>query len=137
MLCVGTVLATAAAAQDRTVYDLAERCGRRAAEIFGREYGPYTRDGTQYSFNYRNHYNPKMNKCFLVLYTHSTNAEMETDGYDLYDVNERRLYGSYHDFRTSGYSVSDPPNVSICGIGSQRCRSLSEWKALISDYMGD
>jgi len=45
-------------------YELQERCGKRAAEVFKREYRPGLK-GEQ--LNYENHYSARLNKCFFLL----------------------------------------------------------------------
>jgi len=58
------------AASNKEDYELQERCGKRAAELFNLEFGngiSNTKEG-QYITDYRNHYSKKLNKCF-VLYT--------------------------------------------------------------------
>jgi hypothetical protein len=51
---------------NKEVYQLQERCGKRAAEVFEREYGSpllNDKDG-QTLLNYENHYSAGLNKCF-------------------------------------------------------------------------
>src|SRR5450759_2885071 len=69
-------------------YELQERCGKRADELFKREYGntgiTNTKDG-QAIAGYKNHYNSKLNKCFVLLtyravsYTHLRAHETRHD----------------------------------------------------------
>src|ERR1700676_2225866 len=90
----------AQADSEKSVYELQERCGRRAAEWFKKEYGDgisNTKDAQVFS-NFRNHYNPLMHKCFLLLISNSishrkdktekiSSTQLETI-YDLNDNNE-------------------------------------------------
>ena len=48
--------------------ELRERCGKRAAEAFAREYSPpvLDTDDEQTLFNYENHHSAGLNKCFFL-----------------------------------------------------------------------
>jgi len=48
---------------NKELYELQERCGKRAAEVFKREYSPAH---GQMTFNYENHYSARLNKCFFI-----------------------------------------------------------------------
>ena len=48
---------------NKQLYELQERCGKRAAEVFKREYSPAH---GQMTFNYENHYSARLNKCFFT-----------------------------------------------------------------------
>jgi hypothetical protein len=61
LLCFSTY---ASAQPNKELYELQERCGKRAAEVFKREYSPPVAkiaDG-QMTFNYENHYSARLNK---------------------------------------------------------------------------
>ena len=65
LLLVGTA---SFAQPNKEQYELQERCGKRAAEVFKREYSPPvsdTKDG-QMRLNYENHYSARLNKCFFL-----------------------------------------------------------------------
>lgn len=87
------------AASSKEEYELQERCGKRTEELFKRDFGNginNTDDG--YSLDsYSNHYNKKLNKCFILLTSigHSKKYESDSTSYALYDVNENKEYGSY------------------------------------------
>src|SRR5262249_18772373 len=49
---------------NKDLYELQERCGKRAAKVFEREYGS-GKDG-QTLFNYENHYSARLKKCFFL-----------------------------------------------------------------------
>jgi hypothetical protein len=71
-LALASLAATAVAEPNKELYELQERCGKRAAEFFGREYGNGTTtiaDGSRLLANFENHYNGKLNKCFVCLKT--------------------------------------------------------------------
>ncbi len=109
-------------------YDLEERCGKRADEVFRREYEtPPKMRG--FTFNYRNHYSPKLNKCFFVeISTSMIDAHRMSTQYRLFDLNENKELGSF-------YKQSD--GFMTCVVGTRPCASEAEWNTLISPYMGD
>jgi len=59
-------LVSAYAEPNTVQYELQERCGKQAAEVFKTEYTAVqnTNDGQMLS-NYRNHYSATLNKCFF------------------------------------------------------------------------
>jgi len=53
---------------DKVLYELQERCGKQAAQVFQKDWGGTvvnTNDG-QMLANYENHYSPRLNKCFYL-----------------------------------------------------------------------
>jgi hypothetical protein len=94
-------------------YELQEKCARRAKERFKEEF-----DFMHYA--YQNHYNKKMNKCFMWVWS-LDGARVQY----LYDVNEKQDYGMImirdNDFR--------------CRILKKSCNSEGEWDAFIKPYM--
>jgi len=92
---------------DRVVYELRERCGKRAAEVFKQEYGPATNvENGQMLSNYENHYSSKLNKCFFLevsdsyirnkgIFTHSRSMR-------LFDLNDNKEYGTFFELFDTG-----------------------------------
>src|SRR5262245_57915546 len=61
-------LGTSVSAQPNRLYELQERCGKRAAEVFTQEYNPpifSTKDG-QTRVSYENNYSARLNRCFFL-----------------------------------------------------------------------
>jgi hypothetical protein len=108
-------------------YELEERCGKRADEVFRREYE--TKEEKDSLFNYRNHYNPRLNKCFfLEISTSMIGRHTMATMYRLFDLNENKELGNF-------YKASD--GVMSCVVGTHSCASEAEWNTLISPYMGE
>ncbi len=120
------------AASDKELYELQERCGKRAAEIFKEQVGGGTKrtdEGESFS-TYVNHYNAKLNKCFIMVTTHFT--EFKTAKYVLdiivMDVNENKQYAVFNDAgKASGFLA--------CEVKDVKCHSESEFDALVAPYM--
>ena len=121
------VLATGAQAQPLIdKYELSERCGKRAEEVFkkGQE---ETTGLTLAADNYENHYNSRLNKCFY-LEIHETG---ETKSLRLFDLNDHKEIGSY----VGELGVQGP--VRRCVLQEKHCKTEEEWRALIKPFMED
>jgi hypothetical protein len=118
-------------------YELQERCGKRAAELFEKFYGngmSNDKDGARLS-NYRCHYNKKLNKCFVLFTTTNypqDKKDIETFGLStdkgLWDINENKQYGTYFKFLKMKTSM-------LCDFLGSSCKSEYEWDALVKPYM--
>jgi hypothetical protein len=139
-LIAGLVLATlvtAFAEPNVALYELQERCGKLAAEVFAKEYanGKVSRVGDKVMpFDYQAHYNARLNKCFFLEMSSSfgknSKGEMnETRGFRLFDILENREYGIF---------TSDPElGTYPCLVRETECHSEPEWNALVKPYMED
>ena len=77
-------------------YEGQERCGKRASGVFKADYGQQImldQEGTLF-FNYRNHYNAALNKCFFLEITKILGYRAKTPYsatmYRLYDMDENK-----------------------------------------------
>jgi hypothetical protein len=140
---IAMVLALAAvpttqAEPDKVQYELQERCGKRAAEMFksdyptGREAGTATvntEDATDI-ITYENHYSVALNKCFY-LQIRTTNKKKSpistTTIMNLLYINENKQYGTF-------LGIPDRPPVQ-CEVQRKVCHSQSEWRELLRLYM--
>jgi hypothetical protein len=117
-------------------YELQERCGKRAAELYNKKFGSNgvinTKTG-QSTVDYTNHYNKKLKKCF-VLQTYRNipyrdRSQQNSITYRLYDINENRTYGDY--FKSDGMSIP-----TTCKLGDEAvCHSEEEWNARVKPLM--
>src|SRR6266481_7021366 len=74
---------------DKVLYELQERCGKRAAEVFQKEWGGHIinqKDG-YITADYENHYSPRFNKCFYLQKSSSVSKSTSVQSLDLYDLN--------------------------------------------------
>lgn len=114
-------------------YELQERCGKRCEEMFKKLYGNgynTDKDGN-WMYSYQNHYNRKLNKCFiLVTSTHYPNDKKYGifSLKEVFDINENKSYGTF-----SRYSK----NVTgmECKVLEKICQSGEEWDLLVKPYM--
>src|SRR5262245_62530845 len=91
LACFGTYVS---AQPSKQLYELQERCGSHAAEVFQREYGPGAdRQDEQTLFTYESHYSARLNKCFFLEIAMSpkpTSSKIMR----LLDINTSKDYGT-------------------------------------------
>jgi len=120
---------------NKELYELQERCGKRAAEVFAREYSPRianTKD-VQMRYNYENHYSRRLNKCFFleIAVSHERKDGTSSKLMRLFDLNGNKDYGVF----VSGLSDKGPPVA--CLLQDKICQSESEWRQLLKPLMED
>ena len=128
LLSAGTYAAYGQTASER--YTVQERCGKRAEEVFKRDYSPNTQNTAegQWTFSYENHYNERLNKCF-VLYTGTlTSPGIFRTQLTLTDINENRESGQY-------IAATKARPLVHCIVGEARCSSEVEWRRLAKPFM--
>ena len=121
------------AASVKEDYELQERCGKRAAELFEKYYGDGISSGML--SNYTCHYNKKLNKCFVLLkstgYPKKEKGKRDL-GYStdkgLWDINENKQFGQF-------IILSKAPETMYCEVLEKKCRSENEWDAWVKPYM--
>jgi hypothetical protein len=118
----------------KQIYELQEKCGKRCEDMFKKEYKfvNTTKDG-QMMNSYQNHYNQKLNKCFILVTTTNYPSDKKTDVLVmkvLFDINENKEYGSVDKFRKQ-------PVPSSCNVLNKICTSEQEWDLLVKPYMED
>lgn len=120
-------------------YELQVRCGVRSGEWFKKEYGKGTSSneyGKTYQF-YKNHYNKKQNKCFVLLtYTFEPNNKEKniTIIKQLMDINENKIFGSLQkEYKPESKIIK----IKNCFVLEKFCNSSDEWDKLVKPYMED
>jgi hypothetical protein len=124
------LLATGAQAQTaKEKYELSERCGKRAAEMFARGRDEPSRNEPSAGYaSYENHYNSRLNKCFYLGSFEDYGRSIPIAFIRLLDLNDNREIGAYYfEWR----------KVIRCTVQEQRCQSEREWRALIKPFMED
>jgi hypothetical protein len=135
LVCSGAVGASAQSNKEK--YELEERCGKRAAQYFSEQYGNGYRKGDQMATrnSFRNHYNTRFNKCYVILVTRvhldAWAKEEEVRTLELMDLNENNKFGTY-----IGSSTSVKP-PSMCEMKDDVCHSEIEWWNMTKQYMED
>jgi hypothetical protein len=126
--------ATVAQAQTETErYNLQDRCGKFAAEVFAKEWGTgisNTDDG-QTVADYRHHYNFRLNKCFYLELSATSPRSRDEGQFSssrLFDLQESREIGTYQQLEDE---------VVSCDVQGKECHSLLEYQTLIKPFMED
>ena len=82
-------------------YDLKERCGKRAAEVFKKDWGNGVSNDNNSSTlaSFSNHFNKKLNKCFYLITSNVTShARKNTYHFiTLVDINDNNIYSDFTD----------------------------------------
>jgi hypothetical protein len=131
LLCFSTYVS---AQPNKELYELQERCGRQAAEVFKREYSPPVAkiEHGQMRFNYENHYSAQLSKCFFLeianTYERIEGKPTISKMMRLFDLNENKEYGTF---------VSGPTEPLACAVQGKGCQSESEWRQLLKPFMED
>jgi hypothetical protein len=128
------VAARATVAQAQTAkYDLQERCGKFAAEVFAKEWGTgfSKSDNGQTITDYRNHYNFRLNKCFYLEL-----SRIEPRSKDERPFSSSRLFDLYARTEIATYQQLGDEVVS-CDVQGKECQTVLEYQALIKPFMED
>ena len=133
------VAARVSAEPNKEQYELQERCGKRAEQVFksdnpGQAGGGIitnTKDGHNIT-TYQNHYSAPLNKCFYLLIVTGINYKKQpqytTILMTLFDLNENKEYGAF-------FKRSDRDGPAQCNVQQKICHSESEWQELLKPYM--
>ena len=133
-----TILSAEVLAADNTLlkteYDLQERCGKRAEEIYKKDWGKVgviNHKDYQEIGSFTNHYNKKLNKCFILTSSQQywTNHTYK-ENYELWDINDNKLNGSYYGGNPLGASLQ-------CNVLDTLCNSYKAWESLTKPFMND
>lgn len=121
------------AASDQEMDRLSERCAKRTADIFRKDYPSRSwkeQDGSSWTVRYEKHYNAKMGRCFMLIRTAWTGPGKESvnNSFLLLNADENRECGEYLDFKEGDIT---------CYIFDKSCRSRNEWDALARPYMSE
>jgi hypothetical protein len=114
------------------------KCSRDAKVWFSEQ---WQRDKSTLVLDYKTHYNEKMNRCFILVefnYDVSKSGSWVND-LSLWDVYENGKYGQFsesHIVSTNSH-IGNVDRVVVCNVPSQRCKTASEFDALLSQYMNN
>lgn len=101
-------------------YTLQEKCGKRSEEWMKSYKQKFTRE----EFTYENHFNKKLNKCFI----YKSSLLGSNQVFSLNDVNENKEYGSCVG------TIGDEDNY-LCSFNGKDVKGKKEWEKLIKPYM--
>jgi hypothetical protein len=128
------------AAVDKAEYELQERCGRRAAEMFEKQYGTgfvVTDIGGYRRTTYSSNYNATFNKCYMSLHTTTHGKEKPGSTPPTYDVTTLALQ-DVNANKQIGFCIylnGMPPAPGSCYFEGHAIESADEWETLEKPYM--
>lgn len=114
------------------ISDLRERCRKSAEEFFAGRFGSGIRDDDfgQRIDTYINHYNEKLNKCFILIDT------VIIPNYKIFRTSSAKtLLDIYKDTYYGSCGISRDGSIQPCEMLKKECHSEAEWDSLIKPYM--
>lgn len=112
---------------------LQEMCSQEAAKYFNKQnYVPVSSPDLMSTYTYSNHYNYKLNKCFVRIDTmvSMVNPYSGEKSTTLYDVNENVVVASFYQSHDAKGVIASP-----CLIGEDMCKSDDEFEKRIKPYL--
>lgn len=103
-------------------YSMNEKCSKLAADFYEKTIPD--------PWEYTNHYNSSMNKCFIL--ATSFNLTLGMKNFYLYDVIENKRYADYH----WDMNDSQKSNCEIMLTG-QECKSKVDFDEFVKGYMNN
>jgi hypothetical protein len=97
LIILSSLTTPVSASADEVQYDLQERCGKRAEQVFSRDWpngSPDNSLGYLTTATYQSHYNQTLNKCFVIETSTSYPKEGPLVIKTLFDVNSNKEYGT-------------------------------------------
>jgi hypothetical protein len=119
-------------------FDFQERCARDARVWFKEN---WSSDKNTIVLDYINHYDKNLNHCFIQVeyhYSFGTGMSWVKDT-SIWDVNENTKFG---DFSETHYiygkpDMKDEDTVGECNVMETKCKTLDEYRRLVSSYLND
>ena len=112
---------------------LQEMCSEEAEKYFNKQdYSPISSPDLMSTYKYSNHYNNKLNKCYVRIDTMQSvvNPYSGDQSTTLYDVNENIEVASFYQSHDAKGVIASP-----CHIGEDLCKSNDEFEKRIKLYM--
>jgi hypothetical protein len=127
--------------QDAAVdYDLQAKCSKDARDFFNTG-----RDKDTILLDFTNHYNGKLNKCF-ILAEHHFNSHLTgsfgtswSNMMSLFDVYENNKYGEFGENHYTYFKpqIHTTDEVITCEVTGTKCKTEDEFSNLVRSYMND
>lgn len=123
-------------------FDLTAKCSKDARAWFNEN---WSRDKNTILLDFTNHYNVKLNKCFILVEFHytSTNAGQNGDSWTndmaLTDVYENWKYADFTENHITTWKPKYNFNKEVitCDVQGQKCKTGDEFNNLVRPYMND
>lgn len=128
------------AASVKEEYELQERCKKSVDTWFQKEWdGRGTHEDKDFvtMVDYQNHYNKKLNKCFVLetITVVDKKSKNNTRHIVLFDINENKQYADFFTNWKSLYIEGAGWVLDMRSSNEIRCRDKGTWDGLIKPYM--
>jgi hypothetical protein len=123
-------------------YDLQAKCSKDARVWFNEN---WSRDKDTVLLDYSNHYNKKLNRCFISVEYHydsnlgGPNASLWVNDITMWDVYENNKFGNFDENHFIYFKPAIRPedNVVRCEVYGQKCKTVDEFNNLVRPYMSE
>ena len=119
-------------------YDLQAKCSKDARAWFNLNFTP--RDKNTIFLDYSNHYNKKLNACFIMVEYH-LNMPPTSNWHNmlsLWNVYENNQYGQFDEGHYYNLQdIGDHPKVNDCIVAGTKCTNEDGFNKLMWTYMND
>jgi hypothetical protein len=119
-------------------YDLQAKCAHDSKIWFNENWGHPEKDTLL--LNYSNHYNKRLNKCFIIVeYHHSLFGLSWANNESVWDIYENSEYGSVivTHMIYQNPEFREEESVGSCKVYGKDCKTLDEFDNLARPYLND
>jgi len=117
---------------------LQEMCARQSEHVFENFLLRNSQDKEKWFYDYTNHYNPEIGRCFLLV--QGSKSDFSSLMMFVFDAYSRKSYASYAWVKQDKEGFSGPPVecfVMMLPTGEKKpCHSSDEFNKLVEFYMG-
>jgi hypothetical protein len=125
-----------------TAYDLQAKCAKDARTFFSETWG---QEKDTILLDFTNHYNGKLNKCFILGEHHfnshlaGTNGDSWSNMMSLFDVYENSKYAEFGENHYTYFKpqIHNTEEVITCNVAGTKCNGQQEFNELVRPYMND
>jgi hypothetical protein len=126
-------------------FDLQAKCSQDSKAWFNENWAGTRNDKDTILLDFSNHYNKKLNKCFILVEYHydshfaGKGGSSWTNDMELWDIYENSRYGSFGENHYT-YSKPEPSShndVSTCEVLGNKCTLHDEFNNLVRPYVND
>jgi len=119
-------------------FDLQQKTAKDARSWFA---SSFTKDKDTIYLDYTNHYNKKLNTCFVWVERHNRDTDSQKllgpwfNIVEVWNVYENSKYGSYVEHNDP--KDQQPHTELDCDVGGKSCSSLKEFQNLTQSFFND
>jgi len=135
-LCILSLSCVAFADNQKEKLEVQAMCSKDADTYFEKNYSSGLTTLPEDSNGYINHYNSKLNKCFILISSHRSSGQGDnkiiSDSKALYDVYEGKEFARWDTGALTGNNITNP--AGICYALGKDCNP-NDFQAIIKPYM--